>query len=369
VSEPERPSTPESPSPQPGNPSPQEKGGAGATALDEAVGLAFRLLQVSIVVLVLVFLASGIATVAPHEVAFVQRLGSLGEEPLEPGGHPSLPLLDEVVRVDLRPRRVFSGRFDVKRRPSELMEGTLEADEEAGFDPSVEGYLLSGDTSAVHVTLAASVYPDQPRQALLAARDPDALSALMLERATVLCAAERRADLLLGGGKSDFKDAIADRLQRGLRKVGSGLAVKSVEFERDVTPPRQVKAAFDAVREAKQQREQLRLDAERYVAQRDGLARSEVARIKARAAADASRIKDRASATAAVFKNYLGAWRANRRALQDRLLAEVLTDALDDVEEAFVISKGELRLRLRRDDKARTKDLEEDVLREMGGPR
>ena len=47
-------------------------------------------------------------------------------------------------------------------------------------------------------------------------------------------------------------------------------------------------------------------------------------------------------------------------------LAEVLTEALDDVEEAFVVSKGELRLRLRRDDAARTKELEDEVLGEIG---
>ncbi|MCA8926062.1 MAG: hypothetical protein KDD82_29920 [Planctomycetes bacterium] len=347
------------------NPPPET--GAASTALDEAVGLAFRLLQGSIVVLVLVFLASGVATVAPHEVAFVRRLGSLGDEPLEPGGHPTFPLLDEVVRVDLRPRRVISGRFDIRRRAGELLDGTLEADPQAGLDPAREGYLLSGDTNAVHVTLAARVTPEHPRQALLAARDPDALVRLLLERATVLSAAEQRVDLLLGGGKGDFSAAITDELQTSLRKIQSGLAVQAVEFERDLTPPRQVKSAFDAVTDAAQTREQLRLEAERYAAQRDGEARSDAARIRARAGADASRIKDRAAATAKVFLNYLAAWRANPRALKDRLLAEVLTEALNDVEEAFVVSKGELRLRLRRDDAARTKDLERDVLREIGG--
>ncbi|MEZ6188404.1 MAG: SPFH domain-containing protein [Planctomycetota bacterium] len=340
--------------------------GAAATALDEAVGLAFRLLQGSIVVLVLLFLASGIATVAPHEVAFVQRLGSLGAEPLEPGGHPTIPLLDEVVRVDLRARRVLSGRFDVKRRAGELLDGALAADEAAGLDPRREGYVLSGDTHAVHVTLAARVTPDDPRRALLAAEDPEQVVRLLLERATVLSAAGERADGLLGDAKGDFKAAVAERLQEGLRAVDSGFAVEGVEYQRDPTPPRQVKAAFDALGAAKQSKEQLRLEAERYAAERSGAAKSEAARIQARAQAEASRIKDRARATAAVFQNYLAAWRANPRALKDRLLAEVLTEALDDVEEAFVVSKGELRLRLRRDDAARTKELEDEVLGEIG---
>src|SRR4051794_30796804 len=79
---------------------------AGSQALAEALRSSFAVVKVVMVLLVVVFMASGFFTVGPSERAIILRFGrpaAVGEQALlNPGLHWSLPYpIDEVVRVPI----------------------------------------------------------------------------------------------------------------------------------------------------------------------------------------------------------------------------------------------------------------------------
>lgn len=333
-----------------------------AGALEDAVGLAFQVLKVVMVLLTVAFLGSGMFTVAPHEVAFIVRLGRIDDAPLGPGAHLAWPVIDEVVRVDVgRSARHVSDVFDLARSQRDLAaeaQGGRPA-RKGGVDPAREGYLVTGDANLVHATLAARVVVSGPLRSLLTFEDGQAAVQALLERAAVHAAAGRPVDALLGAGKGDFVDDLRRRLQASLDDLDAGLTVQGIDLERDVTPPPQVRDAFEAVQAAAQDRDRLRSEALAAAARARGEAVTAEARIRSEARTRAERIRGDAQADAAVFEAQLLERRRDPIGYENRRLATMLAEALGGVEEAFLVGdQGPLRLRIERDVRARREELE-----------
>lgn len=344
---------------------PPPKDDAAASALEDAVGLAFRVLQVVMALLVAAFVGSGLFTVAPHEVAFVVRLGTLVREPKGPGAHLAWPVVDEVVRVDVgRAARHVTDAFDLRRSSADVAGG--KAQRQGGVDPAREGYLVTGDANLVHATLAVRVVVRDPVDSLLAFEDGAAAVQALLEQAAVHAAAGREVDALLGAGKGDFTAALRERLQAALDGLDAGLTVQGIDLERDLSPPPQVKAAFDAVQAAAQDRDRLRSEALAAASRTHGDAIAAAARVRSEARTAAERLRADATAAAGVFSAQVEEWRRDPRGFEDRRLAATLVRALAGVDEVFRVGRGPLRVRLERDTKARRQEAIEEIQREEG---
>lgn len=338
--------------------------------LEDAIGLAFQVLKVVMLLLTLAFLGSGLFTVAQHEVAFVVRLGRLGDEPRGPGAHLAWPVIDEVVRVDVgRSARHVTDAFDLARsgRDQAAEAQGARLTRKGGVDPAREGYLVTGDANLVHATLAARVVVSDARRSLLTFEDGQAAVQALLERAAVHAAAGRPVDALLGAGKGDFVEDLRRRLQAALDEVEAGLTVQGIDLERDVTPPPQVREAFEAVQAAAQDDDRLRSEAQAAASRARGEALTAEARIRSGARTRAERLRGDAQADAAVFEAQLLERRRDPVGYENRRLATLLAEVLGGVEEAFLVSEeGPLRLRLERDVRARREELEERTRREEG---
>ncbi|RMG18583.1 MAG: hypothetical protein D6731_01740 [Planctomycetota bacterium] len=337
---------------------------AAGRALEEAVALAFRVLQLAMGVLVVLFLLSGLFRIGPHETGFVRRFGVLDPTPLGPGAHWGWPVVDEVVRVDRRPRRVVVRTFDLLRDAAAEVRGEAPR-REGGLDPARDGYLISGDANLVHVALAARVSVRDPAQrSLVRAVDIEPVVAALLERAAVSAAAHRGIETLLGAGKTDFLADVKAELAAGLEAADLGLGVDQIDLERDLSPPPQVRAAFASVARAGQEADELRARAEAAAARRRSQGSVEAERRRSEARAAAERLAATASADRARFAALLPEWRAQRRTLRERLLSKTLTDAVDGLGEVFLVPEGDLRLRLERDVAELDRRLQEKVLAE-----
>ncbi len=352
-------------------PGPPARDDTAASALEDAVGLAFQVLKVVMVLLTVAFLGSGMFTVAPHEAAFVVRLGRFDPEPRGPGAHLAWPVVDEVVRVDVgRSARVVSEAFDLARSARDLAaeaQGARPA-RKGGVDPAREGYLVTGDANLVHATLAARVVVSGPLRSLLTFEDGEAAVQALLERAAVHAAAGRPVDALLGAGKGDFTDDLRRRLQASLDALDAGLTVQGIDLERDVTPPPQVRDAFERVQAAAQDRDRLRSEALAAASRARGEAITAEARLRSEARTRAERIRGDAQADAAVFEAQLLERRRDPSGYENRRLATLLAEALGGVEEVFLVGdEGPLRLRLERDVRTRREELEARTRQEEGG--
>lgn len=338
--------------------SPADTGDEGVPgeALEEAVGLALRVLQGITLVLLLLFLGSGVFTVESHEVAFVQRMGILDDEALGPGLHWRWQVLDEVVRVEKTARTVQVASFELKQD-----KGALKGEEsrKGGLDPERDGALLSGDSALAHVSLALSFAPRAPflrsenrfRPALQPGAPSERERALrvLTERAAVHTAAGRRVEGLLSDEKREFLAAVQRRTQDALDRLEAGLEVKGLDFESDFRSPPQVREAFALVTQATQGVDKLRSEAHSRATEIESRGLVEADKIRGEATAQAAAIRAESEALVQEFDALLEDYRRDPRVVRQRILTEALAESLAEVGESFLVGEGELRIKLQRD--------------------
>lgn len=353
------------PSPaQSAGPPPPAHEEAATAALEEAVALALSVLKGVIVLLVIAFLASGFFTISSNEVGFIRRLGVQDDTPLEAGLHWRWQVVDEVLRIDKRPRTLVSDRFDLARDVEDLAGDTQR---QGGLNPAKDGYLLTGDTNVVHVSLAARVAPRSPYlQSRTRFADPDAALGALLDRAALQTAAYRKVDALLGGGKAAFLEATKRELQDSLDQIEGGIAVQGVDLERDLSPSPQVREAFGQVTQASQRVDKLRSEAQGEANRISNDAIVSAAKLESDAKARADALLSDASAMKKEYDSQLAAYQRDPRTVRERLLARVLAEALQEVGEAFLVGEGELRISLERDTRRERKELQERAAERLG---
>ncbi len=331
-------------------------------ALDATVALSLRVLRGAMGVLLVLFLASGLFTVEPHEVALVRRLGKIQGSPedrtLEPGAHWAWPVIDEVVRIPARRQEgLATNAFALALTDAEAV-SSKPPERKGGIDPERDGYLLTGDANVLHASLAARFQIVDPYAFSSRAIDATALARPILERACERSAAGRPVDELLTTKKEAFLEDVRSQAQTTLESLGAGIKILAVELTRDLSPPPQVRDAFASVARAAQDRDRMKSDALARAAEEKGMARANAARVREMSSSDAKRLRGEIEADAVVFQALLPEWKRNRKGLEDRLLVEALAKVRP--EETFVVHPGEtVRIKLERD----TKDIREEMLR------
>ena len=198
-----------------------------------------RRLAVFALILVLAYLATGVAQVGPEERAVVRRFGRVVARP-GPGLWVGLPWgIDRVERVPVRTAR-------------QLEVGVaLDAVEDAGATPP--GQFLSGDENLVNVRLVVEYAIDDRDGELehyLAHRDrTDAVLARVAETLAGEWVAARTVDEALLTGRAALPAWLTPRLTDRLAGQRLGVLVQRVSID-SLTAPNEVRAAFEAVNQA-----------------------------------------------------------------------------------------------------------------------
>src|SRR5437870_12205831 len=128
---------------------------AGSQALSEALRSSFAIVKVVMVILVVVFLASGFFKVNPQEQAIILRFGRpVGKGPgalLGPGPHWSFPYpIDEYVKVSVSGiQKVGSTVGWYATTPAQELAGS-EPPPNVSLNPAADGYALTADGNIVH---------------------------------------------------------------------------------------------------------------------------------------------------------------------------------------------------------------------------
>jgi len=342
-------------------------------ALEEAVGLALRVLQGITGVLLLLFLGSGVFTVESNEVAFVQRMGILDDEALGPGLHWRWQVLEEVVRVKKISRAVQVTSFDLQQRKDREKGNETR---KGGLNPERDGALLSGDSALAHVSLALSYAPRAPflrsENRFRPATSPEVPSdreralRVLAERAAVHTAAGRKVEGLLSDEKREFLAAVQRRTQDSLDALEAGLEIKGLDFENDFRSPPQVREAFALVTQATQSVDRLRSEAKARATQIESLGLVQSDQIRGEAKAQAAAISGESEALVAEFDALLEDYRRDPHAVRQRILTEALAEALSEVGESFLVGDGELRIKLQRDTRSKRADLKAKAKKRLG---
>ncbi len=219
-------------------------------SLADALRASFRVLKAVMLLLVVLFLCTGVFTVDQKEVAVVSTFGRRDNLVRPPGLHFAWPFpIDEVIKIPTAPISMDIDAFwlrlseqDKSRELSELGSKTL------GLDPATDGALLTGDRAIMHMRLNVQYRISEPMDYVDNVSDERALLEAVVRNAAVAEAARTTADVV-------WKDpgrvaaAVQRRAQATLERLRSGITIENVAADKSYFPL-QAKDAFLNVTDA-----------------------------------------------------------------------------------------------------------------------
>lgn len=346
--------------PTPGGPLPPDSGeDAGSRALAEALGSSFAIIKFVMWALVLVFLGSGFFTVGPQEKAIILRFGKpvgQGEKALLGSGlHWSFPYpIDEIVKIPITEIQSVTssiGWYNVT--PEQELSGNLPPPGPS-LNPAVDGYLITADANIIHSRVRLYYRIEDPIQYVFGFVNASNAVQNALNNALLSTAARFKVDDILYRDVAGFKDEIQRRVTTLIDQDHLGVTVDHCEIL-DKIPPRQVKAAFDRVTTARENRNKLLNDAHTYANQVLISAGAQAASITNHAAAEMTEMVKAVSGDAKRFNDLMPKYEANSNLFEQVYLVDAMNQVLTNVHDKIFLPNRldgktrELRLLLNRE--------------------
>ena len=287
-----------------------------------------RIILAIVILLVIIVALTSMYTVEADEVAVVLRFGKYIDT-TPPGLRFKLPFgIDQVMGIPVQ--RVFKEEFGFR---------TLRAGVRTQYDPrdySEESLLLTGDLNIADVEWVAQYQISEPRKFLFAIRDPTRSLRDLSEAVMRTVVGDRTVTEVLTVGRIEIAAEVKKRLQELLDLYNTGLLLVNVTLQ-DVNPPETVKPSFNAVNEAKQQKEKLineaRKDYNESVPKAKGVAKQQILEAEGYALKRVNEARGDADRFNAIRQEYQNAKVVTRR----RLYLEAMSAVLPKVKEIYVI--------------------------------
>ena len=343
---------------------------AGTQALSDALASSFRFIRALMIILVVVFLGSGIFTVSPNEVAVLLRLGkpagSGADAILRPGLHWSFPSpIDEIVRIPVgESHTVEATNCWYQIDPGMEISGELPPSL-SSLQPGVDGYALTSDGNIIHARAMAKYRIADPLRYAFGFRGATNILENALNNAILYVAARHTAEESLYKDKTGFQDAVRQRfLQTIFEKANLGIRLETIQVQ--TFPPMYVKEAFDQVLEAEQALSEARNTAQ---GEADEITRKAVGEGRALISDGITRsnmLVQTLRAEAEAFSDQLADYQRNPRLFRERLLVETMSEVLTNVNDKWLLPESkdggrqQIRLMLNREPLNYTGDNEED---------
>ena len=287
-----------------------------------------RVLLVILGLILLACLATSYYTVEADEIAVVLMFGKSVRE-AEPGLHFKLPLgIERAISVPVR--KVFKEEFGFR---------TLKAGVRTQYDTrdySDESLLLTGDLNIADVEWVVQYKIKDPKSFLFFVRNPQRALRDLSESVMSRVIGDRTVTEVLTVGRIEIAAEAEENLQQLLDLYQTGLDVTSVTLQ-DVNPPEEVKSAFNAVNEAKQEKDRLINEAWRdynqSVPKSKGLASQKISEAQGYALKRVNEAQGDADRFKAIRTEYQKAKEVTRR----RLYLEAMREVLPQLKEIYII--------------------------------
>jgi modulator of FtsH protease HflK len=314
---------------------------AGSRALSDALRSSFLIVKVVMVLLVVLFFASGFFTVGPQERAVKLRFGNpVGEGQsalLGPGAHWAWPApIDEIVRIPYS--QVQEAKTTVGWYATTPEQEATRTEPQAGptLNPALDSYLLTGDANIIHVRATLRYQIVDPQRYIFAFKNAPAVVTNLLDEAIYYAAAQFNVDDALTRNQVAFRERIERRVDQLAAQQQLGIAVEQVTLS-SVIPPRQVADKFRAALEASVRSERSVSESRSYANETLSRAQGEAAGRLGVAQSESNRLVEAVAAESKRFKDVLPQYRANPALFMQLWQAEVVQRVLTNAEERLYI--------------------------------
>lgn len=386
---------------------------AAGKSLTDALRKSFAILKVIMIVLVVLFITSGIFRVQQHEQALVLRFGKVrgvGESRLlNPGLQWAFPSpIEEIVRIPVKEIQSLDVNFWYFETESEkLAKGSWRRDT---LDPLIDNYCLTrnerisdsdegADYNLVHSKWQVTYRIDEPDLFFknIYYREPGpGEDFLDITKATVVPLLNAIAsDAIISTmvyytideaivNKSGIALKAMGKLQSKLDRIESGITISNIQSTGAITWPRKIDDAFQASNRAKQGSQQLETEARGYaervltetggydaegileMLKTEGLSKGEkkvlISKLAgtsreqiAHARAYKVRVVETAKANAEYLKKILPKYRAHPKLVLQKIYQDAIEEVLNNADEKILIQgskdgkRKELRILINRD--------------------
>jgi len=281
-----------------------------------------------LIILLFVWLASGLYRVGPDEQGVVLRFGKFIKT-TQPGLHYHIPLPIESVQT---PKVTKVNRIDIGFR----------SERDSGFsagggvaDVPQESLMLTGDENIVNIDFSVFWVIKDAGKFLFEIQDPEGTVKAAAETAMREVIAKSKIQPVLTEGRAQIEIETQEIIQSILDEYNSGIQITQVQTQK-ADPPDQVIDAFRDVQAARADMERSKNEAEAYANDVIPRARGEAAKIMQAAEAYKQRVvaasEGEASRFVAIYNEYAKA----KKVTKDRMYLETMEKVLADIEKVII---------------------------------
>ena len=284
-----------------------------------------------LIILVFVWLASGLYRVGPDEQGVVLRFGKFVKT-TQPGLHYHIPLPIETVQT---PKVTKVNRIDIGFR-SERDSGFSQGGGVA--DVPQESLMLTGDENIVNIDFSVFWVIKDAGKFLFEIQDPEGTVKAAAETAMREVIAKSNIQPVLTEGRAQIEIETQEIIQSILDEYNSGIQITQVQTQK-ADPPDQVIDAFRDVQAARADMERSKNEAEAYANDVIPRARGEAAKIMQAAEAYKQKVVAAAEGEASRFVSIYNEYAKAKEVTQERMYLETMEKVLADIDKV-IIEKG-----------------------------
>ncbi|MCF7832444.1 MAG: FtsH protease activity modulator HflK [Candidatus Marinimicrobia bacterium] len=288
-----------------------------------------KIVNIGIILLVVIIILSGFYVVQAENVGVVLRFGKYTKT-TDPGLHIKIPVIDKVYQVAVE--RQLKEEFGFRT----LKAGVTSQYSRGNFDN--ESVMLTGDLNVVVVEWIIQYRVEDPYKYLFKVRNATQTLRDMSEASMREVVGDRTLNEVLTVGRQEISVTVESKLQELCEQYETGIRIKQVVLQ-NVDPPDAVKASFNEVNQAQQDKEKLinqaRSEYNKIIPKAKGEALQTIQKAEGYASERVNGAKGDVARFVAVLKEYEKAPEITRQ----RIYLETMSKVLPVMEKKFIIDE------------------------------
>lgn len=285
-----------------------------------------------IVILIIAFgLFNSIYNLGNAEQAVVQRFGAVINIVDEPGIHFKIPLVDKITSINVKDLRSIQYGYRVTSEATSSSEATYETNAEEAIVLTKGGYMVDVGAIVQYRIVDAAAY-------LFNCDDQETTIRLAFESVLRRNMQNKDLDVALIK-KDDIAVEVLPELQKKLDAYGLGIRISDVKLT-DVLLPEEVREAYDSVNIARNEKDRLELDAQKYSNEKLPKANADATVLINRARAYKETKIAQAKGDVLEFDQIYEKFKLSKEITLKRLYIEMMENVLSKTDKKYIIDLG-----------------------------
>ncbi|MDP4283496.1 MAG: FtsH protease activity modulator HflK [Bacteroidota bacterium] len=287
-----------------------------------------KLIVFAIIILIIAF--GAFFQIEPEELGVITRYGKYSRT-VEPGLNLKIPFLEKLYKIPVE-----------RQQKQEFGFLTTSAGVQSSFsktDTKGESLMLTGDLNLADVEWVVQYRIDSPYNFLFKVRNPENTLRDISEAAMRQIVGDRTVNEVLTVGRTEVADKAQVLIQKLITEYSLGIKVDQVVLQ-DVNPPDQVKAAFNAVNQAQQEKETLINEARsgynKVIPKARGQAKETIQKAEGYALERVNNAQGEVARFDDLYKEYIKAPEVTRR----RIYLETMSKVLPQLGQKIITDEG-----------------------------